>query len=57
MITINYITSLYSFAYSIIGLAAQDNIRYTKNDWYEYKIGVEVFHDDICCALSMIKNF
>jgi hypothetical protein len=56
MITIDYVTSLYRFAYSIIGPAAQDNVRYTMNDWWEFKIGADVFHDDICRALAVDTN-
>ena len=53
MTTISYITSLYWFAYSVISLAEQDNVRCTMNDWWEYNIGADVFHDDICRALAV----
>lgn len=56
MITENYIQSLYSFAYSVVNRAEQDNIRSTKCDWFNYKISAEVFHDDICRALAVDSN-
>jgi hypothetical protein len=53
MITQSYTCALYRFAYDIIGLAAQDNIRGTMWEWIECLIGFEVFHDNICRAMSV----
>jgi hypothetical protein len=52
MFTEKYIFALYYFAYGVIGLAGQDNIRNTMMNWWEYQIGADVFHDNVCRALS-----
>ena len=56
MITFNYIYSLYSFAYRVIGMASQDLLRYSKCEWYDGVIGADLFHDDICNALVCSTN-
>ena len=52
MTSISYICALYRFAYDYVGLAHQDLIRYHMNNWWEYLIGADEFHDVICNALS-----
>ena len=53
MFSFSYVRALYSFVYGLIGLASQDNIRYTYGFWLDVEVGTEVFHDDICRAWSV----
>jgi hypothetical protein len=56
MITFNYTVALYSFAYGIVNLAEQDNMRYAYGECLDCNIGTDSFQDDICRALAVDRN-
>ena len=51
MITTRYVESLYTYAYGVVNLAEQDNIRSTFCDYIDYVIGADVLVEDIGRAI------
>ena len=47
MTTINYAYCLYSYVYELIGLAAQDNLRYSYGNWVNEEISTDAFISEI----------
>lgn len=56
MITFNYTDALYSYAYRLVNLAEQDNIRYALGNWIEDIIDTSEFHDEVSRALNVCIN-
>ena len=57
MITFDYTTALYRFAYGVVGMAEQDNIRYTYGECLDCNIGIDIFHDNVNRALDAFQYF
>lgn len=55
MITPDYVYALYSYAYSLLGLAEQGNIRYAYGGWLDGLLGLDFFHSELARPLSLLR--
>lgn len=54
MTTFNYTVALYRFAYDVVGMSEQDNIRYSYGECLDCNIGIDTFYDNVNRALCAV---
>ena len=54
MTTFNYTVALYRFAYGVVSMSEQDNIRYSYGECLDCNIGIDIFHNDVNRALCAV---
>ncbi len=54
MINFNYTVALYRFAYGVVSMSEQDNIRYSYGECLDCNIGIDIFYNNVNRALCAV---
>lgn len=54
MINFNYAVALYRFAYGVVSMSEQFNIRYSYSECLDCNIGIDIFYNNVNRALCAV---